>query len=407
MIKRLMFLAEILVVAAAQAERQPISDSTRAATEKWVANRFGTAAEVEEHTTNTAIHLTPQQATKIAQAATEQYVNSAIDGIRFDEKDPAFWREYYYGDPDIMPSPTNWFTFTPTADGLAWRVSLDRQDLIFPDMDKYNFYVPYEHESKPVLEMGAISAPHSGIYAGTIALSVTNILGKGFNGWESVDLIRLPECKSIASDFNDNMFQYIGGVRRIELTKCEQLGNAPFRSDEASWSYPLVVVLGNIAPTVHDYAFTPIAGAGSYVLIEDPTSTEYSTTISDNFTTIPVIRPNLHTDALTLNGVTYTEIGGADPDPWQEVANAGAAVTITAESTRIRWTGAGSATLTLQGLTEGLPVYLVIQGLDSLTIAGAYWVGGGSYVPGMANHYIAWNYNGDLLINPITATEVQ
>ena len=96
-----------------------------------------------------------------------------------------------------------------------------------------------------------------------------------------------------------------------------------------------------------------------------------------------------------------------DPTPpaptWQnEVATNQSSIAVT--STLLAVAGNGNLELTLTGLADGVPVYAVVYGADSLEIAGAYWVGGAAYVPDRRNHYMIWQAGGDLLVNTITTT---
>lgn len=73
-----------------------------------------------------------------------------------------------------------------------------------------------------------------------------------------------------------------------------------------------------------------------------------------------------------------------------------------------RWSGTGVLTVTaFTGLTTPAPVYWVLQGFDSITLpAGLYFVGGGAWQVGRANHFLVWQVGSTIMLNFITATEI-
>ena len=94
------------------------------------------------------------------------------------------------------------------------------------------------------------------------------------------------------------------------------------------------------------------------------------------------------------------------PPEWIGITNLAASVTVTNSYERpVYLYATGTVSVTFSGLRTPMPLYLVMRGPDSLTMPGAYYVGGGTFQTNMSNHYIVWKYGTNLFINLITATE--
>jgi hypothetical protein len=102
----------------------------------------------------------------------------------------------------------------------------------------------------------------------------------------------------------------------------------------------------------------------------------------------------------------YADALVAAAPEWMGITNLAASVTLTNDAERpVYLYSTGTVSLAFSGLRAPMPLYLIVRGPDSLTVPGAYYVGGGSFQTNMANHYIVWQWGTNLLVNPVTATE--
>lgn len=72
------------------------------------------------------------------------------------------------------------------------------------------------------------------------------------------------------------------------------------------------------------------------------------------------------------------------------------------------WTGTGALTVSeFSGLQPPAQVYWTLYGFDSVTLpASTYVVGGGAWQANMVNHFTVWQVGTNVMLNFITATEV-
>jgi len=125
-------------------------------------------------------------------------------------------------------------------------------------------------------------------------------------------------------------------------------------------------------------AFPPEAHNQSYSTITDP---PWPTTAQ-----VP--------EAVFQNWITHSNLAGS--------------VTITNQfEAPLALVGTGDMSISFSGLRIPYPVYVTMQGFDSLTFpAGTYQVGGGSWQTNRVNHFIIWQYSTSLYVNPVISTEL-
>jgi hypothetical protein len=115
--------------------------------------------------------------------------------------------------------------------------------------------------------------------------------------------------------------------------------------------------------------------------------------------------------AATLNASNAVDRAYADAavnaaPAWIGITNLAAAVTVTNNYERpIYLYATGTVAVSFSGLRTPMPIYLVVRGPSSLTIPGAYYVGGGTFQTNMSNHFVVWKYGTNLMVNAVTATE--
>ncbi len=224
---------------------------------------------LNNHTNDGSIHLTTEQVIKIGEAVSTQKLEQVIGEIDFTERDPAYWREYYYGDPNIYPSPTNWFLFRCNEQG---------EYLIFAFSDEFPgnvpVVVPYELYGNVVHVFPSLLTYNSEIRSFTAGV------------------------ETVAPGFA----QFCENLREVTLIRCISVGYAAF------WHcYSLTnITFGSTAPIftgVDHFKETPETLT---ITVTDPQATGYGDWIGDP--PRRVVRPVLHTDKLVLGGKEVTEI---------------------------------------------------------------------------------------------------
>lgn len=107
--------------------------------------------------------------------------------------------------------------------------------------------------------------------------------------------------------------------------------------------------------------------------------------------------------------VTLPSVTGASTNApaWIAQTNATLSITLTNNLERPQFLFAtGAVSLAFSGLRPPQPIYLIVKGPSSVTFpAGAHFVGGASWQTNAANHFIVWQWNTNLFINPTTTSE--
>lgn len=188
-----------------------------------------------------------------------------------DEKDPHAMRVYHYGNPDIEPSPTNWFTFALINNDKEWEITKYNWDSL-PNPERKNVVIPYELNGKPVTSIGRYGFLDENI-------------GKGF---DIESLIAPRAIKNIGS----MALAMCSELEYVVLPEVEVLGSSCFTDCELLTS----ITISSNAPVLVDGSVFG-GNHGLIIYVDNPTATGYGATFGGR----PVVRPNLHADGLFAN----------------------------------------------------------------------------------------------------------
>lgn len=271
------------IIAAAYTNSVPISTNTRAATEKWTAIRFEPAlpptpanAESKFLNGNREWQTVAAEQDPVANAALAVHTNrtdnphgvtAAQIGALTAEADLAALRTHHYGSPDIVESPSEWFTFDG-AGTITWYSF---------EAGRENAVIPWEIGGVPVTAIGG-------------------------SAFEFRDITSLIAPKTVMA-IGDYAFSYCGSLTSVSLPQATSIGGYAFYDCASLTS----VYMGRNAPAEAEGVFADITPPPT-VYVTDPQATGWGA----EWNGAPVVRPplygsNVTAQAYTLNGDTITE----------------------------------------------------------------------------------------------------
>ena len=195
-------------------------------------------------------------------------ITAAGIGALTNEADLAALRTYHYGSPDIIESPAEWFQFDGAGVITAFNWETGRTNVV----------IPWAISGEPVVEIADSAFRETGVRSVIVPSNVTAIRQSTFNS--------CPVLSSV-SIRGDGVI-----IESYVFENCSSLKYVSFSGD---------------VPTAGDiFSFTPSNQVTNYVT--NPTATGWTETLGG----MPVVRLPLHTDSLTLGGVTHTNWPVAD-----------------------------------------------------------------------------------------------
>ncbi len=188
------------------------------------------------------------------------------------ETDLAALRTYHYGSPDIVESPAEWFVF----DGAGTITGVNVESVT-----NWNIVIPWEIGGVPVTTIGSNAFAETVVSSLIAPKTLVAVKNWAFQGCTSLKAVVLPSV----TEFTVAEFSGCSSLLSVTFS-----GNAPYAWENLYFE----------APNVTNYVTDPHATGWGKTF---PTTGDYQR---------PVVRPGLHTDALVLNGTTYTNIPTTD-----------------------------------------------------------------------------------------------
>ena len=277
-------------------------------------------------------------ATAIQPADTNGWETGSHASFLTSEQDLAALRAYHYGSPDIVESPSEWFTFDGAGTITAFDWAAGRENVV----------IPWAIGGVPVTAIGGYAFDISGVVSLITPQTVTSIGDSAFASCTSLTSISLPQVQTVGYD----AFSGCTSLTSVSLPQAQTIGEVAFY-----YCTSLTAVrMGRNAPAEAAYVFEGIDPPPT-VHVTDPQATGWG----DTWNGAPVVRPNLYgsnltAQAFTLGGDTITEWpsggGGGETSIIAPLYESGTNVTVTSTQSvySVAVTGAGPVGIDWSGL---------------------------------------------------------